>query len=112
MEAVEIKDWLAIVLSLLAITGTIYTFLTARADKNSEALAKLHEDHEELAARVAAVETELGHLPTKDMVHAMEVAVARIERDIHAITQAFEGMQRTANRIENHLLKRPVPDAQ
>ena len=110
MEAAEIKDWVGIVLGLIAVVGTVYTWVTARSAKNTAELSGLHEDHQVLAAKVAAIETEIAHMPSKDMVHTMEIAIAKIERDIHAMAQAFEGIQRTANRIEGHLMNRPVKD--
>lgn len=89
---------------ILAIAAMVYAWLTSRSSKNAEEIKHLRELSQSLAARVQTVEQDIRHIPTKDAVHMLELSIAEIKGDIHAMSETFAAVQRTAQRIENFLL--------
>lgn len=58
----------------------------------------------ELETRVAKVESTLGHLPTKEQVHKLEVNTVELRGDVKALAETTKGVASTASRLEGYLL--------
>ena len=93
----ELKDIVAAVGGLLGIAAMVYSWLTARSRANATEL-------DDISKKVTALESEIKHIPSKDVVHQLELSISKIEGDIHAMSQAFKAVERTAVRIESFLL--------
>ena len=56
--------------------------------------------------RVAKIETQIKHLPDKDTVQRLAVAVAHMEGDVKSIARGLESVDAATTRIEDFLLKK------
>ncbi len=99
-----LKDWIGAISGIIAIGSIFYTWVTSRATANSAALETIGKDMTVLARRVDKLDTEIQHLPDKDTVHKMEVAMAEIRGEIGQMSESAKATQRTVQRIENHLM--------
>lgn len=97
MMVTELKDIIAAVGGLLGIAAMLFSWLTARSRANASEL-------DDISKRVTSVENEIKHIPSKDVVHQLELSISKIEGDIHAMSEAFKAVERTAVRIESFLL--------
>lgn len=98
MSLSDAKDLVGVIGGLIGVVAMVYAWLTARSKVNSEHVS-------DLLVRVQAIEADFRHMPSKDTVHGLELAISEIKGDIHAMSEAFSAVQRTAQRIENYLLR-------
>ncbi|OLF81261.1 hypothetical protein AWH62_00880 [Maricaulis sp. W15] len=101
----EVKGWAGVLATLLSIGSIVYTWLTATGRANG---AKLDEhgaalvDHDR---RIQAVEAELKHLPTKEDVAEVKLAISELNGRLGRIEESGQGTSRAVRRIEEYLLK-------
>lgn len=113
MEAGSLANWASVVIALTAI---LFTALSnrARATKDTmDALDKrLTAADDDLDHRLAGVERSLGrletdfaHLPDKDTVHDLRLAVADLRRDIAVIAESVKPVAAIAARMQDWMLE-------
>lgn len=104
MDAV--KDWLSLAALLISVGGVVYAWLTAASKANTGALSQVNAKIADHAARVAAVEFELKHLPDKESVHRLELAMADMKGQLSTLSSASDGTHRALLRMEDFLMNR------
>ena len=97
MNLSDAKDLVGVAGGLIGIIAMVYAWLIARSKVNAEHVS-------DLLTRVQSIEADFRHIPSKDTVHGLELSISEIKGDIHAMSEAFSAVQRTAQRIENYLL--------
>ncbi len=102
----DLRAWLSVIATLIAIGTAVYAWLSARSKGNEKQLAELQKEMGKLSRRVDHVETELTHLPDKDAVHDLQLAVTRVEGTISTMAEAFKAIERTTRRVEDYLIKK------
>ncbi|MBB4302337.1 hypothetical protein GGD81_001364 [Rhodobium orientis] len=100
----EFKTWVGTIGGGLGAVSVVYTWLTSRSATNAAELQKHSELLTETTRRVDAIEGEMRHLPDKDTVHKMELAMAEIRGELGQMSASAQATQRTVQRIEAHLL--------
>jgi hypothetical protein len=83
------------------------------ANKRIDAVAQELDEHKEagqtsraeLSQRLGSVETRLQHLPDKDSVHQLNIAVTEIRGKIDTQGEALRSVSATASRVEQFLLE-------
>lgn len=109
-----LKDWLALILSMIAL-GTIATgWFTAGGKKALTALDeykikaandakdtdKRIDGHE---TRIGQIENELAHLPGKDELTELKLEIARMSGEVGKFGVMVGALQKSVNRIEQYL---------
>jgi hypothetical protein len=100
----EIKDWLYVANTAIALAAAAYAWLTARSKANSahlKAVDAMLDDHKQ---RIGAIEGEMRHMPAKDDVHELKIAIAELRGTIGRLDESHNGVSRIVNRIEAYLL--------
>lgn len=97
--------WLGLVAVVISVASTIYAWLTSRSKDNAVAVDGIKKDHSELAARVQTIETEMRHLPAKDDVNELKLAMAEIKGSVAVFNEGLGSLSRTVRRIEDYLTK-------
>lgn len=122
-----LKDWWPVIafvgpFIVGALGWAIRQGLASKADLNAEkmARAKAIEDAEgRLAAtlrtvaetvgkvdgRVAKLEHDFQHLPTKEQVHRLEIVTTEMKGDVKAMGATMKAVERTNGRLEGYLLR-------
>lgn len=99
--------WFGLAAVVISIGGTIYAWLQSRSKNNAEHL-KVHDeklvDH---ASRIQAIEGELKHLPAKDDVNDLKLALAQLGGTVGRLDESLNGVSRTIRRVEDYLMKEP-----
>ncbi|KGE00988.1 DUF2730 family protein [Rhizobium sp. YS-1r] len=103
MSLAEISQYLGLVLAVIAILGHAKGYfssgektLTARMDKAEKTLV----DHDR---RIQAVEGEMKHLPSKDSVNELKLALTELKGDFKTLTETLGSVSRTVHRIDDYL---------
>lgn len=85
------------VASVLALVGTVASFLTKPGAKALEKVQDLEE-------RLAVVEAEMSHLPDKETAHRMELGLTRLEGRIDALGEKLKPFAAISDRLQDFLL--------
>ena len=106
MTTVEISQYLGLALAIIALLGHAKGYfssgektLTARTETNEKKLI----EHDR---RIQTVEADIKHLPDKDTVHKMELAMAEMKSQLASMVKSSEATERATRRVEEFLLNR------
>lgn len=105
MELSLVKDWFAVAGGVLGVGGALYAWLTRDGNKALGAVAEIKEAVAVIDRRVARLELEMEHLPSKDDVAELKLSLAKVEGAIAVFGEALGGVQRTVSRIDGYLRK-------
>lgn len=103
MDISTIAIWSSAVLSVIAILGHLKTFFGSGEAANSkkiEANEKKLIDHDR---RIQSVEGEIKHMPSKDMVNDIRLAMADMKGTVGTLTETLASVSRTVHRIDDYL---------
>jgi hypothetical protein len=116
-----LQDWIAFAALALSFGSTIYMYLTAGDRANSGKIKEINDaiavSDEKIDARVAMlserlnahatridrVENELRHMPDKDVITELKLAMGDLKGELGKLSVSFAGVQRTVSLIDEHL---------
>ncbi len=103
MDPAVISPYLGLALAIIALLGHAKGFfssgekaLAAKQDKSEKALI----EHDR---RIQRVEDELKHLPDKDTVMELKLALAELKGTVSALGETVGSVSRTVHRIDDYL---------
>lgn len=110
----NLAPWVSLVLSLIALGSIVYGWFTSGEKTNAAALTKYRDsqaavmdevdnrldDHDR---RIQTVETEMKHLPDKDSVVELKLAMADLKGTVGRLDESLNSVQRTVLRIDDWL---------
>ncbi|MEZ5790486.1 MAG: hypothetical protein R3D34_06755 [Nitratireductor sp.] len=126
------KDWLGVVALAISVMGSAYAWITSRANSNAEhlkrvdqALTQLEKHQGRLDAaleamipkkqiddafadhgrRIQTLENDMKHMPVKDDVIELKLALAKLEGTVGRLDENLGGVSRTVRRVEEYLMK-------
>ncbi|GGB55201.1 hypothetical protein GCM10011316_29090 [Roseibium aquae] len=100
-----LKDWASLIAVLLSLGAIVHSWLTSRVKVNSEHLKAVDQKLIELDRRIQAAESELSHLPAKDDVLELKLALAELRGTVGRLDESLSGVSRTVHRVEDYLMK-------
>ncbi len=109
MDINIVGSWLGVVLAVIAILGHLKIFFgsgEAANAKKLEANEKKLTDHDR---RIQTVEGELKHMPSKDMVNDIRLAMADMKGTVGTLTETLASVSRTVHRIDDYLREDAKP---
>ncbi len=101
----DIKDWLGALALIVSLMTTVYAWMTSKAKANSEHLKMVDSKLVEHDRRIQSVESELKHLPDKDDVNELKLAIAELRGTVGRLDESLGGVSRTVRRVEGFLMK-------
>ena len=101
----SLRDWLSVAALILSLGGAVYAWLTSRAKGNSEHLKAVDAKLTDHDRRIQAAESELQHLPAKDDVMELKIAIAELRGSVGRLDESMAGVSRTVHRVEDYLMK-------
>ena len=101
------KDWLGLLALLISLGGVLYAWLTRRSKENAASIqrmseelsAKLTDNEKKLISddrRIQRLENDVDHLPTKESISELKVALAQVSATV-------EATNRVITRVEDDL---------
>lgn len=108
MTLEDFRLWAPIFISAMAVTVTVWIFRISsrRADVTAQQakLDQIEKDVGRVDHRVAKLEHDFQHLPTKEQVHKLDLAVSDMKGDVKAMSETMRAVDKTTGRLENYLL--------
>lgn len=101
----DFKSWLGLVSTALSVGALVYTWLTARSSANTKALDEHTRKLTEHDRRIQAVEAEQKHAPSKDDVHALQLAISDLTGTVRAQNVQLQSVSQTVGNIDRYLRK-------
>lgn len=99
MDITLIVPYLSAAALLISIGTALNSFVGSGAKQNAATLA----DH---GVRIQALESEIDHLPNREMVHTLQLTLKDIQIEMASIKVATEQSSRTSRRVEDYLMNR------
>lgn len=100
-----LNQWLGAAALVISLLTSVYAWLTSKAKANSEHLKSVDKKMIDYDRRIQAIEGEMKHLPDKDGVNDLKLALAELRGTVGALTESLSGVSRTVRRVENFLMK-------
>jgi hypothetical protein len=99
-------DFLALATGLAAVLGaglSIWNFIQSPSKSNANAIEKLVTKLTDHDRRIQAVENELHHLPDKDMVHELKIAIVELQGTVRGLSAELTTVSRTVINIDKYM---------
>ena len=100
-----LKEWLGVVALAISLLTSVYAWITSKAKANAEHLKAVDAKLVDLDRRVQSIESELKHLPNKDDVNELKLAMAQLDGTVGRLDESLTGISRTVRRVEGFLMK-------
>lgn len=105
MEVDALKD-IAVGLSVfLAAALSIWNFFQSPSKKNADAISTINTKLIDHDRRIQTVEGELRHLPDKEVVHELKVAIVELQGTVKALDVQLGAVGRTVANIDSYMRK-------
>jgi len=88
--------------SLLAVMLSLYTLVTARNKKDVADLVEGRASHE---IRLTTLEGEVRHLPDKNAVHELQLAIEQVKGQLGIIVERVGPIKAIAERLQESMLE-------
>lgn len=99
-------DILPMITGIAALLGaglSIWNFIQSPSKSNAAAIEKLVSKLTDHDRRIQAVENEVRHLPDKDMVHELKVAIVELQGTVRGMGDKLETVNRTVLSIDDYM---------
>jgi len=101
----ELQSFSGLISTLLSIGAIFYTWLTARSAANAKTLQQHSATLNAHDRRIQTVEGELKHLPDKDAVTELKLAIVELRGTVKAMDAQLGAVGRTVANIDGYLRK-------
>jgi hypothetical protein len=95
--------WVSLILSIVTLAGMLKTWLSSGEKEIDERLGVAEKTLINHDRRVQTVESELKHLPDKDMVMDLKLAMAELKGTVSTLGETVGSVSRTVHRIDDYL---------
>jgi len=109
MADVSIPEVLAIATFAVSLGSGLYTWVTTRDKATQREIKDVQDKVHEVEKRVGRAESEMAHLPDKESLHRVELAVSEVRGDLRSMLESWAPVQRTVTRLEEYLMDMKTP---
>lgn len=107
----EFTPWLALGSVVISAASLLYTIFNGREKKmdarfttQDTKIGVLVAENDLIKGRVAAVESELKHLPDKDQTHRLEIKMGEMSAELGRLAERMKPIGAMADRIQEALI--------
>jgi len=100
----EIKSWLAVAASLLALGTAAWNWISSPARAVEAKVGRLTEVVADQDRRLAHVEETIEHLPDRESLHSMQVSITELKGEIQVLAERLKPVAAIADRLQEHVL--------
>jgi len=98
-----LNQWLGAAALVISLLTSVYAWLTSKAKANSEHLKAVDKKLTDHDRRIQFVESEIQHLPDKDDVNDLKLAIADVRGEMGQLGADVRSISSTIGRIDRHL---------
>lgn len=104
MQGLEVlMPWISAALAIIALVTQIKTILSAGEKKLDERVTKAEKTLIDHDRRIQSTEGELKHLPDKDTVTEIRLAMVELKGTVVTLGESVSSISRTVHRIDDYL---------
>lgn len=100
-----LNEWASLIAVLMSLGAIVHSWLMSRVKVNSEHLKAVDQKLIEHDRRIQSAESELSHLPAKDDVLELKLALAELRGTVGRLDESLSGVSRTVHRVEDYLMR-------
>jgi ABC-type nickel/cobalt efflux system permease component RcnA len=108
MDFDAVSKWLGFASLVISVITAIWTLVNKSTKPYDDKLHALEVSKAQHDRRIQSLEEELKHLPNKEMVHQIQLAIARMEGHLGKVEASGAATERTVRRIDDYLSKGPA----
>jgi hypothetical protein len=97
--------WVGALSVILSFGTAIWTIVSSPAKRNDSRIADLTKRCDVIELRAQRVEDAVGRLPSTDMMHRIEIAMARVEGHIDKLDERLKPVTATVERLQEWMLE-------
>lgn len=97
----ELLPWLSPIFAAAAI---IISLVGNRSKAHGDRLAAIERRADVLEDRATKVESDMDHLPDKDVTHRLELTIGELRGEMRALTERIKPISAIADRIQDAVL--------
>lgn len=98
-----LHSWLALVLSIIALS---YNILSGRSKVASEKVAALTSRVDEAEARLTLIEADMKHLPSKDTTHELRIAISELNGQVQLLGERIKPVAAISDRLQEAIISK------
>ena len=99
----EVKSWAGLLAVLISLGTTLWMWITAGSRSNTAELKTVNDILIKHSERIQTLEQEVKHLPDKDTVVELKLAISDLKGTVGRLDESLSGVQRTVLRIDDYL---------
>lgn len=104
--------WGSLIMALLAMTSPwlLYGRTVRRTEMTEQKreITEMKAELDDLKNRAAHVESQLEHMPDKDVSHRLEMAIARLEGRLETMDERMKPVAAMANRVHEQMFREAI----
>jgi NADP-dependent 3-hydroxy acid dehydrogenase YdfG len=104
VNILELTPYVALAISLITLATLIKGNLTSGEKALGERMGKAETKMVDYDRRIQSVESEIKHLPDKDMVHNLQLDLTDMKGQMAMMVKSSEATERATRRVEEFLL--------
>jgi hypothetical protein len=94
----------------LVIGVGLYSWIMSQGKATAGEIKTLKDDFNGLRMQVNTLEAQMEHVPSKESVHRLEIAITELAGDMKSLAEVIKGAAHAARRVEEYLLSTPLAD--
>jgi hypothetical protein len=103
LDLAALKDWLGLIALLISVGTSVVLFVGSGAKANASKLDKQETKLIDHDRRIQAVEAEMKHMPDKDTVNELKLAMSDLRGNVNTLAESVGSISRTVHRIDDYL---------
>ena len=97
--------WIGALSVILSFGTAIWTIVSSPAKRNDTRIADVTKRCDLIELRAQRIEDNVGRLPSTDMMHRIEIAMARVEGHIDKLDERLKPVTSTVERLQEWMLE-------
>ena len=104
MTAADVWPWLSSLALLISLGGTLYIWVTAGSSGNARQIEELFKRMAEVERRAEKAESDIRHMPDRDMVQRMEITLTEMRGQMSVLSERLVPVAAISERLQEFLL--------
>jgi paraquat-inducible protein B len=93
----------------LVIGVGLYSWIMSQGKATAGEIKTIKDDFNSLRMQVTTLEAQMEHVPSKESVHRLEIAITELAGDMKSLAEVIKGAAHSARRVEEYLLSAETP---
>jgi hypothetical protein len=102
----ELDTLLKLAALAMSVASFAYAWTSARSKATAEKVEAIDQRVIAVTGRVTKLESDIEHLPDKDTLHRLEIAIAEMSGEMRVLAEKINPVSAISERLQDYLLER------